>query len=215
MLVGPYLSHPLTRNMKNAHSSNSTPSAPSYSPPFDGIFIQTPLGAGRRPSPPRRAPSHATELAGGPESTQSLLELPACRHFYLNRVDLTRVATWRKLQRGAICRLKSKLNTSLGVGNRAVWKARGRGRRQHRMAGHIRVHFLMNCDPFPLWQTVPGSGTYWLQCAVVHGGNGLIYSLWQTWLRIGSRGAAMAPCKRSRPTCHILLFRDSSVVWSC
>ena len=65
MLVGPYLSHPLTRNMKNAHSSNSTPSAPSYSPPFDGIFIQTPLGAGRRPSPPRRAPSHATELAGG------------------------------------------------------------------------------------------------------------------------------------------------------
>ena len=123
MLVGPYLSHPLTRNMKNAHSSNSTPSAPSYSPPFDGIFIQTPLGAGRRPSPPRRAPSHATELAGGPESTQSLLQLPGCRHFYLNRVDLTRVATWRKLQRGAICRLKSKLNTSLGVGNRAVWKA--------------------------------------------------------------------------------------------
>ena len=152
---------------------------------------------------------------GVAESTRSLLELPACRHFYLNRVDLTRVATWRKLKRGAICRLKSKLNTSLGVGNRAVWKARGRGRRQHRMAGHIRVHFLMNCDPFPLWQSVPGSGTYWLQCAVVHGGNGLIYSLWQTWLRIGSRGAAMAPCKRSRPTCHILLFRDSSVVWSC
>ena len=152
---------------------------------------------------------------GVAESTRSILQVPACRHFYLNRVDLARVATWRKLKRGAICRLKSKLNTSLGVGNRAVWKAGAGAARQHRMAGHIRVHFLMNCDPFPLWQSVPGSGTYWLQCAVVHGGNGLIYSLWQTWLRIGSRGAAMAPCKRSRPTCHILLFRDSSVVWSC
>ena len=65
---------------------------------------------------------------GVAESTRSVLQLPASRHFYLNRVDLTRVATWRKLKRGAICRLKSKLNTSLGVGNRAVWKARGRGR---------------------------------------------------------------------------------------
>ena len=30
---------------------------------------------------------------GVAESTRLLLELPACRHFYLNRVDLTRVAT--------------------------------------------------------------------------------------------------------------------------
>ena len=129
MLVGPYLSHPLTRNMKNAHSSNSTPSAPSYSPPFDGIFIQTPLGAGRRDHR-RRGELRLMRRSwrGVAESTRSLLQLPACRHFYLNRVDLTRVATWRKLKRGAICRLKSKLNTSLGVGNRAVWKARGRGR---------------------------------------------------------------------------------------
>ena len=124
MLVGPYLSHPLTRNMKNAHSSNSTPSAPSYSPPFDGIFIQTPLGAGRRDHR-RRGELRLMRRSwrGVAESTRSLLQLPACRHFYLNRVDLTRVATWRKLKRGAICRLKSKLNTSLGVGNRAVWKA--------------------------------------------------------------------------------------------
>ena len=154
---------------------------------------------------------------GVAESTRSLLQLPACRHFYLNRVDLARVATWRKLKRGAICRLKSKLNTSLGVGNRAVWKARGRGRAA--AAPHGRPYtraFFDELWPLPAVAEVYQAAVwYWLQCAVVHGGNGLIYSLWQTWLRIGSRGAAMAPCKRSRPTCHILLFRDSSVVWSC
>ena len=91
------------------------------------LFRHHLVPAGDHRAPPRRAPSHATELAGGPESTQLLLEMPACRQFYLNRVDLSRVAIWRKLQRSAICCLKSKLNTK-GVGNRAVWKARGRGR---------------------------------------------------------------------------------------
>ena len=96
---------------------------------------------------------------GVAESTRSVRQLPACRHFYLNRVDLARVATWRKLKRGAICRLKSKLNTSLGVGNRAVWKARGRGRGGSTAWPAIYACiFWWTVTPSRCGRSVPGSG---------------------------------------------------------
>ena len=52
------------------------------------------LGAGRRDHR-RRGELRLMRRGwrGVAESTRSLLQLPAYRHFYLNRVDLTRVAT--------------------------------------------------------------------------------------------------------------------------
>ena len=99
MLVGPYLSHPLTRNMKNAHSSNATPSA---APIF---FLQNCL---------RKCSSAASSRRRG-RVQRSLNILRSCRKLAAELATKTAAqneqsqSQGEKVQKYAICRLKWEL----------------------------------------------------------------------------------------------------------